>query len=245
VSAIHNGFSATKRLSIGTTKEDGMRSTTASQPCQRRTRRIVCALLFLVVVAAVGIQPATLVAAATPPSFSDTLVTAVELPTALAFTPDNRMLIASQPGQLRVYQSSALLGTPALDLSAKICDDVERGLLGIAVDPGFASNHFIYRYYTFKLYISHAAHIHVVAGPPAPDRRAGPAQPQRLVAMERLVGWRRGDVYDHYSGGDDDLHGDVQARASCVPSNCAQMISAKWRIARLYFEKEDYVNRLV
>src|SRR5262245_60242202 len=125
-----------------------MRSTIAPQPCRRQTRRIVWALLFLVVATVVGIQRATIVAAATPPSFSDTLVTAVELPTALAFTPDGRMLIASQPGRLRVYQNGSLLTTPAIDLSAEICDDVERGLLGVAVDPGFASNHFIYLYYT-------------------------------------------------------------------------------------------------
>jgi glucose/arabinose dehydrogenase len=127
-----------------------MRSTTAPQPCRRQTRRIVWARLFLVVVTVVGIQRATLVAAATPPSFSDTLVTAVELPTALAFTSDSRLLIASQPGRLRVYQNGSLLSTPAIDLSAKICDDVERGLLGVAVDPGFASNHFVYLYYTFN-----------------------------------------------------------------------------------------------
>jgi hypothetical protein len=35
-------------------------------------------------------------------------------------------------------------------VSASICTNSERGLLGVAVDPAFATNHFIYLYYTFN-----------------------------------------------------------------------------------------------
>jgi glucose/arabinose dehydrogenase/PKD repeat protein len=90
----------------------------------------------------------------TPPDFSDTLVTAINQPTALTFTPDGRMLITTQTGALRIYQNNALVATPALDLAARICDNSERGLLGVAVDPAFASNHLIYLYYTFNKYNS-------------------------------------------------------------------------------------------
>ena len=58
--------------------------------------------------------------------------------------------MASQPGQLFVVQNGSLVATPALDLSAVMCTETERGLLGVAVDPQFASNGFIYVYYTFK-----------------------------------------------------------------------------------------------
>jgi glucose/arabinose dehydrogenase len=88
--------------------------------------------------------------AAVPADFSDTLVTSIASPTALAFTPDGRMLIATQPGQLRVFQNGALRATPALNLAARLCANSERGLLGVAVDPAFASNRFIYLYYTFN-----------------------------------------------------------------------------------------------
>jgi hypothetical protein len=44
--------------------------------------------------------------ATVPPGFTDELVTAVASPTALAFTPDGRLLITTQPGRLRVYQNS-------------------------------------------------------------------------------------------------------------------------------------------
>ena len=85
-----------------------------------------------------------------PPGFSDNLVTAVGAPTALAFTPDGRLLIATQGGALRVVQGGTLLPAAALALGSRVCSNSERGLLGVAVDPAFASNHFIYLFYTFN-----------------------------------------------------------------------------------------------
>lgn len=87
--------------------------------------------------------------AALPANFTDSLVTNVGSPTALAFTPDGRMLVTTQGGSLNIYQGSALLGT-ALNLSSVLCSGFERGLLGVAVDPNFATNQYIYLYYTFK-----------------------------------------------------------------------------------------------
>ena len=91
-------------------------------------------------------------ALAAPPGFNDTLVATVSSPTALAFTPDGRMLVTTQGGTLRVYQAGSLLPTPALSLSpsTQICTNSERGLLGVAVDPAFAANNFIYLYYTAR-----------------------------------------------------------------------------------------------
>lgn len=88
-------------------------------------------------------------AATVPAGFEEALVATVPAPTALAFTPDGRLLIASQPGALYVYEHGVLVDTPALDLSSRICTELERGLLGVAVDPGFAANGFIYVFYTF------------------------------------------------------------------------------------------------
>jgi glucose/arabinose dehydrogenase len=105
------------------------------------------ALLSVLTVFALG-QP---ILAAVPAGFTDALVTAVGLPTAMAFTPDGRLLITQQTGSLRVFQGGALLAAPALSFgTSAICTNSERGLLGIAVDPAFATNHRIYLYYTFK-----------------------------------------------------------------------------------------------
>lgn len=92
----------------------------------------------------------TLAAATLPPSFDDTRIMQVSGPTALAFTPDGRLLGASQFGTLHIYKNGAQLPTPALDITANTCSDKERGLLGVAVDPSFGLNHYIYLYYTFK-----------------------------------------------------------------------------------------------
>jgi glucose/arabinose dehydrogenase/PKD repeat protein len=89
-------------------------------------------------------------AAVIPPDFEDSLVASVATPTGLAFTPDGRLLIATQTGKLHVYQNGTLLASPALDLAARICTDIERGLLGVAVDPEFFTNRYIYLFYTFK-----------------------------------------------------------------------------------------------
>ncbi len=84
-----------------------------------------------------------------PSGFVDELVTSLGAPTAMKFSPDGRLLIAQRTGQLRVYQSGNLLANPAIDLTSVLCDNTERGLLGIAIDPNFVTNNYIYLYYTF------------------------------------------------------------------------------------------------
>ena len=85
-----------------------------------------------------------------PPGFQDALVTPVDRATSIAFAPGGRMLIARVPGVVRMYRNGALdpVGDPALDISAQTCSDGERGLMSVAVDPAFETNHFIYLYYT-------------------------------------------------------------------------------------------------
>jgi hypothetical protein len=103
-------------------------------------------------VAALGLHIAAppVAASVVPANFEDQLVAKVGGPTAMAFTPDGRILVTSHFGTLHVIQGGSLVTTPAIDLSAKVCADKERGLLGVAVDPAFASNHAIYLYYTYK-----------------------------------------------------------------------------------------------
>jgi glucose/arabinose dehydrogenase/PKD repeat protein len=84
------------------------------------------------------------------PGFEDRLLTSIDKPIALAFTPDGRMIVATQPGQLRVYKNGQLLQTPALDISSKLCTNSERGLLGVAVDPNFSTNKYVYLFYTYN-----------------------------------------------------------------------------------------------
>lgn len=67
-------------------------------------------------------------------------------PTAMEFAPDGRLFVAEQTGALRVIKNGILLSTPFLRVSTD--STRERGLLGVAFDPAFASNRFVYIYYT-------------------------------------------------------------------------------------------------
>lgn len=75
-------------------------------------------------------------------------------PIGLAFLPDGGLLVTSKEGRLFLVENatSPTLATPrvVLDLSARTCGNGERGLLGVAVDPAFATNGYVYLYYTFK-----------------------------------------------------------------------------------------------
>ena len=84
-----------------------------------------------------------------PPGFDDQHVTTVTRATALAFTPDGRMLATGKDGTVHVIPPGAAPQV-ALNIPQKTCFDNERGVLGTAVDPLFAQNRFIYLYYTFK-----------------------------------------------------------------------------------------------
>lgn len=76
-------------------------------------------------------------------------------PRAFAFMPDGRVLALERGNSssndinfasIRVFKNGALLPQRAYTLN--VCGDGERGLLGIAVDPNFVSNNYIYVFYT-------------------------------------------------------------------------------------------------
>ena len=64
----------------------------------------------------------------------------------MELAPDGRIFVCQQGGALRVIKNGALLPTPFLTLN--VDSSGERGLLGIAFDPAFSTNNFIYVYYT-------------------------------------------------------------------------------------------------
>ena len=82
-----------------------------------------------------------------PAGFSASLVaTGMQSPTAMAFAPDGRVFVCQQNGQLRVVRDNALVPTPFVSLS--VDSKGERGLIGVATDPDYLRNHYVYVYYT-------------------------------------------------------------------------------------------------
>jgi glucose/arabinose dehydrogenase len=97
---------------------------------------------FLLITGFQSSQAATL-----PTGFAEAQVaTGLTNPTAMAFAPDGRLFVCQQGGQLRVIKNGALLATPFLTVNTD--QSGERGLLDVAFDPNFATNQFVYIYYT-------------------------------------------------------------------------------------------------
>ena len=84
--------------------------------------------------------------ASLPSGFAETQIAGLSNPTAMAVHPDGRVFVCQQTGALRVIKNGALLATPFTTLTVN--SSGERGLLGIAFDPNYASNRFVYVYYT-------------------------------------------------------------------------------------------------
>ncbi len=84
--------------------------------------------------------------AGTPaPGFTDTSVVAgLNEPTAIAFLPNGNLLVTEKGGNLDLFDGT---NTTTL-VTIPVCSDSEMGLLGVAVDPAFTTNGFIYLYRT-------------------------------------------------------------------------------------------------
>jgi glucose/arabinose dehydrogenase len=86
-------------------------------------------------------------AATVPAGFTEKVIASgLANPTAMQFAPDGRLFVAEQGGRLRVIKDGVLLSTPFATVSVSASG--ERGLLGIAFDPAFLTNSYVYVYYT-------------------------------------------------------------------------------------------------
>jgi glucose/arabinose dehydrogenase len=119
----------------------------------------VSAGLLAVVLATQGMQTACPKDSATTPQTGETfttrdgvrfrvetVLTGLEVPWSLNFAPDGRLFVTERPGRVRIV---TLGGASELALSLDgVFAQGEAGLLGLALDPEFAQNHFVYLYYS-------------------------------------------------------------------------------------------------
>jgi len=82
---------------------------------------------------------------------SEVVVPNADFPVALAFAPDGRLFYAEQnTGAVRIVSAQGeLLATPFVQTQVAVAPGW--GLLGLALDPDFASNHYVYLYLTKPL----------------------------------------------------------------------------------------------
>ena len=82
-----------------------------------------------------------------PPGFSQVLVApGITQPTTMACAPDGRFFICEQTGAVKVLKNDTLLSRPFITLTTNL--NGERGLVGIAIDPDFTNNQYVYLCYT-------------------------------------------------------------------------------------------------
>jgi glucose/arabinose dehydrogenase len=87
-------------------------------------------------------------AATLPTGFTETKLIGSVNPTSIEIAPDGRVFLGIKSGTIKVYKNGTWLQNPLLTVDADFQE--ERGLLGMALDPNFATNPFIYVFYTAK-----------------------------------------------------------------------------------------------
>ncbi|MEM6270030.1 MAG: PQQ-dependent sugar dehydrogenase [Bacteroidota bacterium] len=99
-------------------------------------------LLFLAVAPAQAHNPIL------PPGFvmEKSYVSGLSSPTDLKFAPDGRIFITEKTGAVRIVENGNLLSQPFYTVATQTAG--ERGLDGIALDPDFERNGYVYLYYT-------------------------------------------------------------------------------------------------
>ena len=77
----------------------------------------------------------------------ETVAANLQIPWSIDWIPDGAALFTERGGNLRIIRDGVLASDPLLSLSVS---SGEGGLLGVAVDPDFGDNHYIYLYYSTR-----------------------------------------------------------------------------------------------
>jgi glucose/arabinose dehydrogenase len=76
-----------------------------------------------------------------------TVASSLRIPWEIAFLPDRRALVTERPGTVRMLSAAGRL-QPKPVARVPVSAQGEGGLLGLAIDPSFARNHYVYLYFT-------------------------------------------------------------------------------------------------
>src|SRR5690242_9965784 len=111
-----------------------------------RPHRIVVltalAVCFAAPAGAVAFVPANFVAEDVAPG------AAFNTPVAIAYLPGGRLLVAEKRGRVYAVVNGVKNPTPMWSRENEVLNVDDRGLLGLAVDPNYVVNHYVYLMYT-------------------------------------------------------------------------------------------------
>lgn len=78
------------------------------------------------------------------------IASGLEVPWAIAFLPDQSMLVTERPGRVIYISKDGTMDTNPVITINSVKKIGEGGLLGITLHPQFSQNHFVYLYYTYS-----------------------------------------------------------------------------------------------
>jgi glucose/arabinose dehydrogenase len=184
-------------------------------------------LLSLLIGAAKG-------AANLPQGFTDSppVVSGLSNPTDMEFAPDGKLFVLEQAGRVRFVRSDGTLGT-FLNISTKVDATGERGLLGIAFDPAFATNRYVYLHYTRKATSTVPVHNRVVRVRANATNTAIVSGSEKLVFrlnnLSSATNHNGGDI--HFSPANKLLY--IATGDNAQPSNAQSLNNLKGKILRI------------
>ena len=81
----------------------------------------------------------------------ETVAENLKVPWSIAFAPDGRIFFTERGGDLRVIEDGNLNPNPVTNFDVS---GGEGGLLGVALDPNFEENHYLYLYYSYSDFLT-------------------------------------------------------------------------------------------
>ncbi len=78
----------------------------------------------------------------------ETIATGLRVPWELVFLPDGRAIFTERTGQVRMIVDHKVLPEPLLQIP--VAQGIKMGMLGLAISPGFAADHFVFVAYNLK-----------------------------------------------------------------------------------------------
>jgi glucose/arabinose dehydrogenase len=112
------------------------------------SRRVITIVSGAIALAVAGCGGGAGVNLPTGPLTVTTIASGLDIPWAMAAVADGRLFFTERPGRLRVIVGGALQAAPVVTLP--VAASGEGGLLGLAADPAFATNGYLYVYYTYS-----------------------------------------------------------------------------------------------
>ncbi|WP_339299903.1 PQQ-dependent sugar dehydrogenase [Paenibacillus sp. FSL R5-0623] len=83
------------------------------------------------------------------PYQASVLVEELNAPWEIVSVPDGRIFVTERPGAIRVIEDGKLASEPLIEFSAPFNEEGEGGLLGLAADPDFEENGYLYAYHSY------------------------------------------------------------------------------------------------